>query len=41
MITTIEPETIPLPVEEEPESYDPDEHEYPDEQEYPKKDWNV
>jgi hypothetical protein len=40
-MTITEPDLIPLPVEEEPEPYDPDEHEYPDEQEYPKKDWNI
>lgn len=41
MTTIIEPDVIPLPVEDEPEPYDPDEHEYPDEQEYPQKDWEV
>lgn len=41
MTIVIDPETIPVPVDDEPEPYDPDEHEYPDEQEYPKHDWGV
>ena len=40
MIITIEPDVIPLtqPIEE-PDEYDPDEHEFPDTQDYPSPDW--
>ena len=40
MTITIEPDIIPLTrPEEEPDEYDPEEHEYPDEQNYPSPDW--
>jgi hypothetical protein len=40
-VIEIQPDTIELPEEEEPEPYDPDEDEYPDVQEPTKPEWGI